>query len=311
MRAFVLIWGSIFFVTGGCAASGLHLPAMMLYPVPVALYWVSGQYRRALALVGAAGLAGLLGAVSLVVAVFYVLAAELGVLMGIALTRRWALGQSIVVVTAAIYLFTAGNLVVNWRANREWWTINSNARIAEWQSAVESTPGAPETAMIEIVRWYDVNWPYLVLGMLFGLVLLGSTAVMTWLTHFLRRRGYAVAPDRFRNVRAPEWLVWLAIMTALFWFVDRRWPNEALRIVTWNSACGLAFIYWLNGLSILVYAIGAFKIPPMISVSVLLVLFWLGLHPMLLAPGLFDTWWNFRHRFDVLAEASKKPPAGG
>jgi hypothetical protein len=311
MRAFVLIWGAMFFVSGGCAASGLHLPAMMLFPVPVALYWVSGQYRRALALAGAAALAGLLGAFSVLAAVFYVLSAELGVLMGVVLSRRWPLGRSVAMVTAAVYLFAAGSLLVNWQANREWWTINSNARISEWQAAVESTPGAPESAMIEIVRWYDVNWPYLVLGMLFGMILLGATVVMTWLTRFLRRRGLPASPEGFRHIRIPEWVVWLAILTALLWFADRRWPSEALRIVAWNSAIGLAFVYWLNGLSILVYALGAFKMHPMISISIFLALFWLGLHPMLLAPGLFDTWWNFRQRFDLLAEASKNRPEDG
>ncbi len=107
-------------------------------------------------------------------------------------------------------------------------------------------------------------------------------------------------PGSFRAMRPPEWLVWCVIATALLWFADWRWPSEALRLVSWNAALGLVGIYWLNGLSVLVYGLWAWKPHPLTAAAIVLALLLLRLIYLLSIAGLFDTWGDFRKKVDEM-----------
>ncbi len=163
-----------------------------------------------------------------------------------------------------------------------------------------------ETA-IALLKWFDVHWPYLNLGGLFGGLLMASTVMLALLGGHLRRTGGPAPKGSFAEMRPPDWLVWAVIAAAVLWFVDDKWPAEAVRMVSWNAAVALAFVYGLNGLSILMYALVVFKVNPMVGFAAILLIFWMGVHPLLCVVGLFDTWWELRAR----AAAAAAARAGG
>lgn len=310
MLAYILTFAGLFALAGLCALTGLHPLAMAIFPAPVALCWISRAYGRAIGLVLCATMAGFWAAGSAAMAVFYTAAAMVGVLMGLVMAWRWRFGRCVAVVTLAVYLLVAGNVLAHWEESRREATIFLNARIAELEQGKEGTESAVASALAESFRWFEANWANLSLGMVFGMVLMASAALVAYVARRARRGG-AVGPEgAFSSMRVPEWVVWIAIALALLWFVERRWPNDVLRLVTWNSAVGLAFVYWLNGFSILLHAMSAFSLSPFLCLAIVLGMFYLNAHPALCAVGLFDTWWDFRTRVTRVAEirrAGRKP----
>ncbi len=312
-------------------AIGLAPLAAALFPLPVALFWARGARGRALGLMACAAAVGILGGIlaalwdswtgqaapatdhlrhGVFLVAEYGLAAGIGTVMGTVLARRWPLGRCVAAVTAVVYLLVAGQMLFHWREYRENVTVFMNARIAEVEEAEETGPF--EEASIGAMRWVDTHWEYLSLGTTFGSVLLLVTAAMSVLAGWLRRSGgvYAVRGS-FRDFRPPEWFVWAAIVLAGLWFVEDRWPNELLRVITWNSAIGLGFVYWMNGFAILVYGLSALQVHPFLFYAVVFALFYLGAYPLLGAVGLFDTWWEFRRKFDQLVEARQMKNESG
>lgn len=308
MLVYACIFMGWFVLAGGLAAEGLHPLAMALYPIPVALYWASGMRGRSLGLVAGAGLAAWLSTGSPVALAMYLIAADIGVLMGVACARQWPLGWTVAVVTLVGSALVASGMLVNWQESRKEASIYLSARAAELEKDGTAETSSADAAKADLLRWCDANWPYLSLGMVFGTAFMMTTAVMGWLSARLRRSGAPVPRGSFSEMRVPEWMVWLAIALALMWFADRKWPNEALRIVTWNSAISLAFVYWMNGFSILVYALSVFRVNPFLFYAVIIGLFY-SLPPVFCAVGFFDTWWNFRPRFARAAEIRfSRPP---
>ncbi len=305
MLAYFLTFAGLFALAGVCALAGLHPLAMAIFPAPVALCWVSRAYGRALGLVICAALAGFWGGGTVAMGIFYIVAAMIGVLMGVVMAWRWPFGWCVAAVTAAAYLLVAGNVLAYWEESRREASIFINARIAELEQADGETESVMASALAESFRWFDANWSNLSLGMLFGMVLLASTALVAYVAR--RLRGGDTGPTgSFSAMRLPEWVVWIAIALALLWFVDRRWPNDMLRLLAWNSAVGVAFVYWLNGFSILLHTMSAFSLNPFLCIAIIFGMFYLNAHPALCAVGLFDTWWDFRLRVARAAESRRK-----
>ena len=92
----------------------------------------------------------------------------------------------------------------------------------------------------------------------------------------------------------PEPLVWVAIVVALGWFWDSYYPNDSLRLVVWNSAIMLAFIYLVNGISITAFALVLFRFQSLWLAFAVLILILFNLYQLLPFIGFFDTWINFR-----------------
>ncbi len=310
MWAYCIVFTGLFAVASGCAASGLHPLAMVLFPVPVALYEALGLHRRSRGLVACAALAAAWTTLSAPVAVVYGLTAAVGLVIGVASRRRWSFGQCVAVVTVLAFPLMAAGMLSHWEEARHEATIWLNARIAELPAAAGAGENVTQAAAVEMLKWLDVNWPYLSLGMVFGTMFLGAVTAVALVTGRLHRLGAETLRGFFREMRTPEWLVWLAIFLAALWFLDRRWPNDTLRMVTWNSAVGLAFVYWVNGFSILLFAMNAFKLNPFLFYTIILGLFYLNLQPVLCAIGFFDTWWDFRLRFARAAQARLNRPPG-
>lgn len=309
MLAYTLISAGLLVLASSFALVGLHPLAMALFPVPIALYWALGMHGRSLGLVACAALAAWSSTGSLSAVGTYVIAADTGVLMGMASVRRWPFGWTVTAVTLVAFALVALGVLADWDAVRHAVTIFVNARIADIEKSNANEITAVEAAIADTLRWLDLNSAYLCLGMMFGTMLIGSTVLVALVAARLRRFGASAPSGLFSEMRSPEWLVWVAIALAVLWFVDRKWPNEVLRLITWNSAVGLACVYWVNGFSILIFALNAFKVSPFLFYAVVIGLFYLNLQFVLCAVGLFDTWWDFRRRFAHAAAARlNKPP---
>lgn len=278
---------------------GAYPIAIVCFVLLTAHYWFAGETRKAL---GVSLLAGATGGVLLVSpldAVATWLFALSGIPLAVMMARGWPYGRRLAVVCGVAFTAMAGYMVANWAAYRHETTVFMNARIAEWTQA-----NAVDDTVVEAMKWSDVNLVYVVFGIMFGSVLLLSAFVLCVLDRW-HRKPEAVAkrkPTGFQRMQVPDWVVWFAIAVALLWFAEDRWPNNLLRIATWNAAIGLTFVYWLNGLSILLYALSVLKAS---TLAVLMVfsgfIVFQGLLPMLGVFGLFDTWYDFRMRFRRLA----------
>ena len=277
---------------------GVFPVATMCFILISAEHWLAGQRQKAggLALLVAVLASILFG--SLGAGVVFGAATLLGCLIGVLVERGWSYGFRLTAVTAVIFVGMVAFLAVAWDDMRHNTTIFLNARIAEF----EAQPGV-DARWMEVFRWYDVNFAYIGVGSMFASVLL-SVAFLLSLTDRIQS-GKDGGPRRittgFQRMRLPDWLVWVAIAVALLWFAEQRWPNEALRFVTWNMAVALSAVYWLNGFSILLYAMAVLKASMPVVVLVLTGMVLLGLMHLLSMVGLFDTWYSFRVRFRRLA----------
>lgn len=159
-----------------------------------------------------------------------------------------------------------------------------------------SVPGLAETA--RFLRWMQEHWEAINLGLALWPVLLSALFVVSFSARWLRvRGGGSVFCGSFRDLRPPDWLVWLAILAALALFAERRWPNSLLRNVSWNAAIGLAAVYWVNGMAVLVYALSAIRLHVFLAAAVFLgIAVYPGAHAVFCGVGFFDTWAEFRPR---------------
>lgn len=283
------------------AASGAPQAAVGLFILTAAYEWAVGRWQRSLGVCAVAAVSGLLSTESLAGAAVYALSVQLGVGIGLAFRRRWPMGVCVASVTSAAYAVVLASMVLQWSETRRYLTIEMNAMIARIEE-VGRQSGRANEALIEQLKWMDVHWAYIGPGLVFGFMLLGATAALAFLAWMVRRSGVESGPGtRFREMRTPEWLVWVAILVALLWFADRRWPHDVLRALTWNSAFALTFVYGLNGLSIVAYGLCAFQFGPS-AVALIAVVVLLSGAQALVPLGLFDTWWDFRRQVDRLVE---------
>jgi hypothetical protein len=157
-------------------------------------------------------------------------------------------------------------------------------------------------AMRQTVAWLQEHGSDLALGMLFWPVLAGVCGAVSLMSH-RARRTFALPGVRggFSSLRPPDWFVWLVIALCALWYAEHRWPNPALRACVWNASLAVAGVYWMNGLSIVAFAIRMLR--PNLLILFLIVFLLLNgqMHPMLAFVGLFDTWVNFRDRVRRLA----------
>lgn len=313
MAAYVVTWAGVLLPAMLFGLLGFHELAIILFPLPVAIYWTQGQFWRSLGLVAGAGLCGLLSAGSPRAAGIYVLAAGIGTIMGIVVRRGWPFGWCVAGTTTAGCAFFAAAIGPNAAGAGEDWSVFLNSLANKYEQASGGS-GAAAELYANWVRWFEAHLPYVGPGALFGMILLGATAGVALLARSLRLRGLSGGPrGTFGGMRVPEWLIWLAIGAAGLYFIDRRWPNEVLRAVAWNTALGLSFVYWLNGFSILIYGLVVFKVQPAVGFALVMAVFVLSMHPFMSAVGLFDTWWNVRRRFDAIVAArnAQGPPDHG
>lgn len=298
----VLLWLSRDF-----AQAGRGDLAAGIFVLPMAYEWGLGRFGRAAGIGLLATVAGVINMPSYLGAVEFTLLSWTGGLMGECLRRKWSLGWCVTLVTSLVYGLALASMLWHWEQTRE----QASLVIASWRSMIENaarqTGGGDGGIDLEKLKWMDDNWANLGLGFVFGTVLFMVTGASAFLASMLRRlrpeRGRCA---RFRDMRPPEWLVWVAIALALLWFIDQRWPHPAVRAVVWNAAIGLSVVYWLNGLSIVIYVAAVFSWPLPLMVAVVLLI--TPLLQLLSPLGFFDTWWDFRRQADRLSAMRRAAP---
>lgn len=279
-------------------ALGLAPLAIACFMVLVARLRLAGEVKLA---GGAVALAAALPVIllnSFMVALACAAGAAMGFGVAFAIERQWSFGRQLALVAGTGFAAMAGAMLSAWQALRHNNTIFINARIAELNAQEGDF-----TAWIEMLKWSDLNYDNVALGSAFGSILIVS-AVALALVERTRRSPEEIQrrrPSGFQRMRVPDWMVWFAIAAALIWLADFRWPHPALRAISWNAAIALNCLYWLNGVSILLYALTVFKASFLGLFMVLSGLFVFGLWPLLGVFGLFDTWYDFRMRFRRLA----------
>ena len=279
------------------AASALPL-AIVCYVLLGALYELSGERKKAAGVALWAAVSGLLVMNSFVLALALAAGAGMGIVLALAIQRNWSYGWQLTLAAGTGFGAMAGLMLVTWETLRHDTTIFFNKRIEELQ-AQENV----NAQWVEMFRWWDLNYKYVALGSAFGSILVLAAITLCLLERWQRDPETRARrkPTGFQKMHVPDWAVWIAIAVALMWFADGYWPNTALRAVAWNTALGLLSVYWLNGVSILLYAITVFKATAFGTFMVFSGMMLFGLWPMLGIFGLFDTWYDFRMRFRRLA----------
>lgn len=251
----------------------------------------------AAAMLFAAALIPVLITGSLLAGVIFGLMASTGLLLGMLARRRTAIGVTITVLTGVLYVLLAGLSAAGWNEIRS----DFHEGIEQYKTKLESQTEEAATEDLEAVakgfKWLEDNLPYIYFGGLFAIILLATTGVTVAIYRNLSPViSLNTVNYRFIWMRPSEHLVWLAIAVACLWFWDNRWPDDNVRFLAWNGAIALAALYWLNGLSILLFAWHRwnFNRPFLFILLTFMVLF--NIIYMLSIVGFFDTWINFRRR---------------
>lgn len=307
MTRFCIFCVGLIFFGRAFALANSPVLALSLFPIAVAYYWATSERNRARVLVGCAALVPLTTADyifgGLWEALIYVFVALFGVAIGLALQRRWSYGWCVTGLSIALTGLMCSGMLSNWEGSRKNLTLLTEQWQQQFSAAAKKTGNTAYDTMIEMVSWLDVNWEFIFLGLTFGWVLLGTTFLVGVLSRMLRLRGVLAGPrNSFILMRTSEWLVWAAIGVAVLWFIERQLEIPWLRMITWNAGIALAFVYWLNGLSILLFTMIAVRVRLLLFVMVVTFVF-VALSttaPILIMLGLFDTWWNVRLRVQEL-----------
>ncbi|MCL4694091.1 MAG: YybS family protein [Candidatus Hydrogenedentes bacterium] len=327
MLQFALIWAGLL-----ALGVALYPISVGMYPIPAAVLAARNRWKHTLAILVAAGLTPTIsivlrwvvlpagggedapdpgaGALALLTAgstLEYIAFGLAGVLAGVGIARMWSYGRLVHVLTAYVFVLMALNFLTAWDA----WTsqvgaMAENLRVAVHQQAGQ-TGNEPDPDQLNLITWLEAHAGSLVFGANYAAIFMVSCMFVSLTRFILRTRfGEAGPQGTFTQMRPPDWLVWLAIVSALLCLAYQRWPSHALSVVAWNSAVGLAAIYCVNGLSIFLYAVHAFRPNLLIFVLIVFVLINVGAMPLLMLIGLFDTWGDYRRKIDVFVAAREK-----
>jgi hypothetical protein len=300
------------FVAAGvfCAAfswAGANPVAPMPLALMAAVYWATRRTWLGGAAIACAVALGAFVTLRVQAGAFYGLFMLAGVALGYGLRREWPFGVLVATVTAwAFGVFAA---FVAFLLTWEGWKRQAAASYEQLAAQMRETTeiGPDQQRALDVFRWLLIDhWGDVSLGLMVASLLV-CAALATGLTAaWLRlRHGLPGPRTTFARMRPPEWLVWPAILCAVLWFVEQRVPNGLLQAFTWNAGIGLAAIYWLNGLSLVVYAVRRLQPNVFIVIALVLLMMYAGVW-LLGFFGLFDTWWAFRAKVDRLVAARDK-----
>lgn len=275
-----------------CIASGVSIMGMVVFPAAIAYFWVRKEYLCTGALLVGSLVAPLVGGGDdLLVAVFGV-SALTGIFLGYGMHKGLSLGPAIAVASVLLFSAITAYTVLIWQDINANWQQFFEVYRAQFQAM---PPSDNVDLTLKMISWMELNWPYVLFGFLFGFFFLASTVTLSNVYRHLAVVGLIEPKNyKFSVMRTPEHLVWLAIALAGLWFWDNSKPNDWIRFISWNGAIALAVVYWVNGLSIGVYAVQVFSPRPIIVFVMLLLVIFLNIHQLFAVVGFFDTWWNFR-----------------
>ncbi|MCA1901430.1 MAG: hypothetical protein LDL53_04325 [Candidatus Hydrogenedens sp.] len=232
--------------------------------------------------------------------------AMLSISLGLAL-RRYSWAHCLILTTGVIFLLFTCVTMLFWQELRKDISISVNARIAEINNlSKEQADSMPpsSTTFIEGLKYLDYHWEDFHLGLMFGQSLLLSLIILGLIIARLRTFPCEDGLNCWENpnlgtfaqIRPTDYLVWLAILSAIVIIYDQHYGiGEIPRIIVRNLAVGLSFVYWLNGLSILVFCASLFQWNIVITLIIVVFVFGIWGFPLLATVGFFDTWWEFRN----------------
>lgn len=300
MRSYARIWGALFAGSLGASVVGLDALNLVVFPSAVGLYWARGKGAQSFGVILCAVLSALVSFGSALPMINYALLAAAGILLGTGIVRQWPYGRIVALTAGYAYALLAGQYLAFWDAAQK----NARAAIdflaARALETAEQAQSGNQDAIVRQMDWMRTHGPDVAIGFSFWPVLIGACMAVSLTGRLLRRAGDAVVPrGTFAEMRTSEWLVWLAIVVAASWYFERSNPNELQRLLTVNAAVVLAAIYWVNGLSVVAYALQVLQPGPIVAVASAMLLFWFW--PVLGLTGLFDTWADFRRAAAKLA----------
>ncbi|HOZ45912.1 MAG TPA: DUF2232 domain-containing protein [Candidatus Hydrogenedentes bacterium] len=308
MASYAKIFCGLFAAGVAAAWLGLGVVGMAIFTVPVAVFWAREERARAVGLVICASLAGATGLGSWRAMAYFAPVAALGVVPAFGALHGWRYTRAVAVLAAAAYALVIGHVLAFWNVLQAQAPALFESLASQWAQMNASESDARASVVLEQIEWLAQHWSEVLVGALWWPVLMAACVAVSW-TERLRRCENRPEGIRgtFRAMRPSEWLVWGVILVAALWFVDRAWPNAALRLVTRNAAVALAAVYWLNGVSMVVYLFSAFQPRALTSIAAIALLVMLGgAHPLLCGVGLFDTWADFRKTIDRVVAARQR-----
>ncbi len=235
-----------------------------------------------------------------------------GAIAGLGIARLWSYGRLVHVLTGYVFVLMTVSMLMSLGAwESEVSAIAEYFRTAFHQQAERTGTESLQT-QLDLISWAEEHAASLVLGVNYATIFVAS-CVFVSLTRYILRRWYGEGGPvgSFVQMRPSEWLVWLAILVALLCLAYQRWPKPELSFVAWNGALGLSAVYCVNGLSILLYGVYAFRPNLLIFALIVFILINVGAVPMLMLLGLFDTWGDYRRRIDKLVAARQARDRSG
>ncbi|MCP4640485.1 MAG: DUF2232 domain-containing protein [bacterium] len=327
-------WTVLFFVCGLTTLMfGPNVVGFGLFPVAVALYVVRRRFGFAAGLIACAGLGaflalalrwalatafaeqgdasfisdGLQGAS--VAAVYYAVMAACGVLLGEGIRRRWPYGRVVAAVAAAVFIVAVANIALAW----DTWNADLDSIFELFESKLRSDQGQQTdegvvALQLDMLNWLRDNRNAVAFGMNLAVILVLTCVAVSGTSKWTRDLYGEPGPRGcFREMRPPDWFVWIAIGVAVLWFADHRWPEIGIRLAAWNIGIGVGAIYWLNGLSVFLYGTHVLQPSILVYTAIVLILgYTAGVLPVPCFVGLFDTWGDFRRKCDAIAAARRE-----
>lgn len=280
--------------------------AFVLAPIPVAANFAAHRPDRAKVYILAAALAGIagmaIGAWSTLAAC--ILYSVMGLPVGRAILNRMAYRPLVMRLIAFVFVTQVILINLQW----EQVMLEMKSVLEFYQGRLEGPEAGAltdqQTENLNTIIGTLENWPNVYIGFSFAGVLMGVCVSIGWTYRAVRRRTDLNPVGSFSDFRPHEATVWVVIAAALLAFANSYWLVPWLQMLCLNAAIGLFALYWLNGLSILLYGFDALKPNPILAVVFLLVMFLFGGIAMLSVVGLFDTWGEFRKRIDARVQAA-------
>jgi hypothetical protein len=329
---FASVWAGLFLASLACTMlAGPNPLSAWLYPIPIAVCLARSRWRQGLILLAGLALSGAVGvwlqwplvrmlgievvpeaapqavvSAGLGTALSYSVIGASGFLAGAGLVRRWTYGQVTALVAAGLFVAATAYVVALWGA----WDAHIDRVFESIQLSLKDTANRNDAQVsqdqLDTLNWMQAHKASLGLGIEFIGAMGLACIIVAGATSVLRRWFGEPGPaGSFAEMRPPEWMVWLAIASALACMADAWWPSPTLRFLGWNSAIILAVIYWLNGLGITLHFVNAVQPKAILLVLLLLVLANAGTVAGLFALGFVDTWAGFRRKIDAFVARRK------